>query len=224
MHLSQRHTILFDIDGTLLRTRGAGFSAIDRTFHEMFGIDNQTKVPAAGRTDYAILSDLFAANEVDFEEHYESFSQRYHVQLETTLQQTQGDLLPGVTELLEQLQSERFQLGIVTGNAKTAAALKLKQFGLDSYFQFGGFGDNSPDRNVVAAQAVDAASEALKDDFQIQNCWVIGDTPADVMCANSVGAKSVAVLTGGFNHVDFNGCNVNEIVADLTHLAPNDFR
>ncbi len=221
--MSQQHTILFDIDGTLLRTRGAGFSAIDRTFFEMFGIVNQTKVPAAGRTDYAILGDLFEANDVDFDEHYESFSQHYHVRLESTLQQIQGDLLPGVSELLQQLQSERFQLGIITGNAQAAAWLKLKRFGLDSYFHFGGFGDNSPDRNVVAAQAVAAASEALEDDFQIQN-WVIGDTPADVVCANSVGAKSVAVLTGGFNHVDFDGCNVNEIVDDLTHIASKDFR
>lgn len=222
--LSQHQTILFDIDGTLLRTRGAGFCAIDKTFQELFGITNRTKVPAAGRTDFAILSDLFLANEIDFQQHYTSFSKRYHFHLESTLKQFECELLPGVIELLGQLRDQHFQLGIITGNARDAAWLKLKHFDLDSFFEFGGYGDDSPDRNVVAAQAVSAASERFADRFQIQNCWVIGDTPADVACAQSVGANSIAVLTGGFDHNDFDDCDANDVIADLTRIEPKDFR
>lgn len=223
MYSIPRPTILFDIDGTLLRTRGAGRSAIDIALQDMFGIVNTTKVPLAGRTDYAILSDIFQANGIDFSEHYESFSTHYHKQLELTLQEIEGDVLPGVKELLEQLKEVEFPLGIITGNGRTPAWAKLKRFGLESYFNFGGYGDSSPNRNDVAAQAIEAASQALKNDFQIHHCWVVGDTPADVECAKSVGAKSIAVLTGGFDHNDFVDYSADEIVNDLTHISLNFF-
>ena len=221
MNSQTRPTILFDIDGTLLRTRGAGKSAINTTFQELFGIDNEAWVPVAGRTDYAILGDLFQANGIDFAEHYEAFTIRYHQHLKLTLRTIEGEVLPGVFDLLEQLKSANFSLGIVTGNARVAAWSKLERFGLDSYFDFGGYGDNSRDRNVVAADAVDAASRELQNEFQIQQCWVIGDTPADVACAKSVGAKAVAVLTGGYDHNDFDDSSADAIVKDLTHLDPN---
>lgn len=223
MNSHPRPTILFDIDGTLIQTRGAGRSAIDIALQDMFGIVNQTKVPLAGRTDYAILSDLFLANGIDFSEHYETFSVHYHQQLKLTLQEIEGDVLPGVIDLLKQLKAKDFPLGIVTGNGRTPAWSKLERFGLDSYFDFGGYGDSSPNRNDVAAQAVDAAHRELKTNFQIQSCWVIGDTPADVECAKSVGANSIAVLTGGFGHTDFDDYLADEIVDDLTQLPPSFF-
>lgn len=222
--MSRPTTILFDIDGTLLLTRGAGMLGINRTFQEMFGVNNDTRVPVGGRTDFAILQDLFAANEIDFERHYREFSQRYHEHLKSTLHEVAGDLLPGVIPLLQELKSRDFQLGILTGNAKVAAWLKLDRFGLSEYFDFGGYGDDSADRDVVASQAVEAAQRQLQSSFSIDQCWVIGDTPADIRCARSVGAKVIGVLTGRYDRDDFNDYPADEMVDDLTQLSHSRFR
>lgn len=221
--MSKKPTILFDIDGTLIRTQGAGRSAIDQTILNMFGIENQERVPLAGRTDFAILTDLFAANQIDFESHYREFSERYHHQLKLKLETVHGEVLPGIHSLLRELQSKAFPLGIVTGNGENAAWHKLERFQLGSYFSFGGYGDDFANRNDVAAQAVVAAKRRLNEDFCESLCWVIGDTPADVDCAISIGAKAIAVLTGGFERNDFENSQATQILDDLSGLTPDFF-
>ena len=217
-------TILFDIDGTLLRTGGAGMIAINETFKELYGIENTAQVEVRGRTDCGILGDLFEANEIVFDdEAYRKFAEHYHPRLRTQLKQTEGQLLPGVCELVANLaEIPTVELGILTGNGKAPAQVKLEHFGIEHYFMksgsiVGGFGDSTRCRNEVAAQAR-ASAEAVFEGFAADQCWVVGDTPADVECAKSIQALSVAVLTGGYSRADLQATEPDyliEVLADF---------
>jgi len=222
--MSRQFTILFDIDGTLLRTGGAGMLAINQTFRDMFGIENSAKVPVRGRTDYGILGDLFRENQVSFTDHYRDFAARYHELLPGYLHKTEAILLPCVQSLLDQLVKSEFKLGILTGNSRAAGIAKLEHFGLQRLFSFGGYGDDSANRDDVARDAVDSAIQYLGADFDLQNCWVIGDTPADVRCARSVGAQAIAVLTGGYESTDFNDWQPDMMIESLGELSPKVFQ
>ena len=218
--MTRQHTILFDIDGTLIRTGGAGMLAINHVFQERFGFENRVEVPVRGRTDFGIFGDLFRANQICFEDHYRDFSARYHELLPSYLVQSKGGaVLPCVESLLEELVRSEFRLGIITGNARTAAIAKLNHFGLDSYFAFGGYGDDSENRDDVARAAVASAIEHTGAEFDVARCWVIGDTPADVTCAQSVGARSIAVLTGGYGRNDFSDCGPDLMFESLSELS-----
>lgn len=172
--------------------------AIAQAMNEMFDVKEISKVPVHGRTDEGILSDLFAAHSLSFDQHREAFSQRYWELLPKTLAAGEGEILPGVEELLEQLEAmPMVSMGILTGNAKQAANIKLQHFGLQRFFQFGGYGDRHRDRNDVANLARVAAQERLGEQFKPDQLWVIGDTVNDVTCARSIDARVVAVETGG---------------------------
>jgi len=222
--MSGQPTVLFDIDGTLLQTDGAGMLAIDQAFLDLFGIENKASVPLRGRTDYGIFTDLFRENQVSFDRHYREFSKRYQELLPTYLPKANGSLLPYARELVEQLLSADFRLGILTGNARLAAMAKLEHFGVESLFEFGGYGDDWADRNDVARAAVDAAVERLGSDFDLQNCWVIGDTPADVRGARSIRANAIAVLTGGCDCDDFADSKPDLMIESLCELSPEVFQ
>ncbi len=191
-------TILFDIDGTLIRTGGAGMRAIEQVMKEMFQLESISNVAVHGRTDEGILSDLFTAHELSFGEHREAFSRRYWELLPQTLAAGQGKILPGVEELLIRLDAmPEVALGILTGNARRAAEVKLEHFGLSKFFHFGGYGDRHSERNDVADLARASAKQALGEQFREDQLWVVGDTVDDVTCARSIDAKVVAVETGG---------------------------
>ena len=191
-------TVLFDIDGTLIRTGGAGMTAITQTMNEMFQLESVGKVPVHGRTDQGILTDLFAAHELSFDEHRDAFSRRYWELLPSALASGPGKLLPGVMDLLVRLAAEpEVELGILTGNAQRAAEIKLEYFGLEKFFSFGGYGDCHASRNDVATLAQQAAQNTIGDAFDPSRLWVVGDTVNDVVCARWISAKVVAVETGG---------------------------
>ncbi len=192
-------TVLFDIDGTLLTTRGAGFAAMREVLRLMFGLDEIPDVAVHGRTDTGIAGDVFAHHGINFSSIRDEFFDRYVRQLETTLPRFPGVVLPGVPELLSRLQArERVATGILTGNCRGAARLKLRHVGLEHYFdEIGGYGCASADRNVVAERAIDAARQRMGASFVPDRVWVVGDTMNDIRCARHVGARVVAVATGG---------------------------
>lgn len=192
---------LFDIDGTLLNTGGAGQTAMELALAEVFQITGPTQeILAAGRTDKAITTDLFAFHKVQLnEQSLQEFLRCYLTHLPAAMQRGQGQLLPGVKPLLDQLNArENCLLGLLTGNYETAAWLKLRHFAIDTHFRCGGFGDLHLDRDDVARSAHQAVTELMKRAPQADRLWVIGDTPSDIKCGKAIGAKTIAVATGIF--------------------------
>ena len=215
-------SLLFDIDGTLLRSGNAGMKAVHETLVEMFGEVPESKVAVHGRTDHGIMTDVFDTLEKDYQHYRGEFDQLYWNKLPRVLGKSGGNLLPGVVELLEVLAAAPdVALGILTGNARVPADIKLKHFGIERYFSFGGYGDNHSNRNQVAAEAVEAARSQLQESFNADRVWVIGDTVNDITCARSVGAKVIAVETGGSTHDELVLAAPDAIFADLSNV--NDF-
>ncbi|MBC8356779.1 MAG: HAD family hydrolase [Planctomycetes bacterium] len=191
-------TLLFDIDGTLINTGGAGGAALIEAFREDFGIDNPAKVPFSGRTDRGIGTNLFAQHEIDDSpDNWQRLCDGYLARLPVHLPKRGGRVLDGVLRLLERLESqESVAIGLLTGNLRDGARIKLSYFGLFEHFAFGGYGDKHRDRNGVAGEAVAAARQHADGSFDSQRVWVIGDTPLDISCARMINAKVLAVATG----------------------------
>ncbi len=172
--------------------------AMEKTVHQLYGIENVPDVPVHGRTDQSILQELFGAIEVKHDGSFEQFNQQYCSNLPDALRERNGRLLPGVRQVLDQLADlKHVALGLLTGNLQRAAEIKLQHVGIDHYFSFGGYGDHHADRNDVASTAIKEAREAIGDRFSAEHVWVIGDTPNDIRCARHISAKVLAVETGG---------------------------
>ena len=194
-----KHVILFDIDGTLLSTGGAGQRAMERALHTAFDLDDHAHdIPAAGRTDRAITQDLFQLHGIaDETANRTRFWDEYLQHLPGTLAELDGRVLPGVFELLEILvQRGDTAVGLLTGNLQRGAALKLRHYRLDHHFRFGGYGDEHFHRDDVARLALLEASRFLDRNLSPESISVVGDTPSDVRCARAIGARAVAVTTG----------------------------
>lgn len=190
---------LFDIDGTLVLTGGAGMFAFAETFAEDFGVPEISReVPFAGQSDRGIAGNLFVAHGVEnTAENWERFREGYTARLLDHLRRREGIVLPGVFRLLDRLEElGDVHIGLLTGNVSAAAEIKLRYYDLWDRFEFGGFGDDHPDRNDIAAAAVARARERHGSASNEERVVVIGDTPNDVRCARSVGAYAVGVPTG----------------------------
>jgi phosphoglycolate phosphatase-like HAD superfamily hydrolase len=195
------HVLLFDIDGTLLNSGGAGQAAMEAAMRVEFGAARPVDgLRTAGRTDRAIAVDLFRIHGVALDDEALSrFYRTYLAQLPLHLTERGGMVLPGVSPLLEALRRrEDVLLGLLTGNYKEGARLKLGHHGLHEHFEFGGFGDRHLDRDDVAREALAEVHRRFNGSFDAERLWVIGDTPADVRCARAIGARVVAVATGQY--------------------------
>lgn len=213
--------LLFDIDGTLLSTGGAGQKAMELALTAAFGVENPNEdIPFAGRTDHAITTELFRKHGVaDEPAMRERFTTRYFEQLPLTLKAQTGRVLPGVELLLTSLgERSEVRLGLLTGNFREGARLKLSHFALDHYFRFGGYGDHHPDRDDVARLALVSAAEHLGSAVPAGDTWVIGDTPNDVKCARAIGARVLAVATGVYKAEELRACRPDVLLEDFSDL------
>ena len=195
---------LFDIDGTLLSSGGAGKAAMEAALATEFGTARSTDgVPFAGRTDRAIVRELFQIHQIEECAHnFQRFLTAYLRHLPGCLGAHKGAVLPGIAALLQCLQERtEIAVGLLTGNVRDGARLKLGHYGLYHHFAFGGFGDRHLTRDEVAQEARAAVCSHLKKQVASEQIWVIGDTPLDVRCARSIGARAVAVATG-FHSLD----------------------
>jgi phosphoglycolate phosphatase len=224
--------VLFDIDGTLVLTGGAGLRAMNRAVAEIVGPSSSAGAPAealqgipvAGRTDWSILTDTIArfGRELDAD----LFSQlraRYVTHLRDEIQhpgQGFNGTLPGVAGLLAALEPrEDVHLGLVTGNFKDGARIKLQRFDLWRYFRCGAFGDDAADRNALVPVALERALACGMPAFSPSDVLVVGDTPHDVACAKAVGAVPVGVATGGFTADQLRDCGAEIVFDDLADTA-----
>ena len=204
------HICLLDIDGTLLLTGGAGQAAFAETLAADFGIPEiSTNVAFAGRSDRAIVADLFRDHGIEpSDANWQRFCNGYLSRLDSVLSRHSGFVLPGVDQLLQALTARGdIALGLLTGNVREGARRKLTYYNLWHRFPFGGFGDEHVDRCGIAATALVAAKSHLNGAFAGNNraigsahehgeVVVIGDTLHDITCGRSINARCVAVATG----------------------------
>ncbi|HVY70691.1 MAG TPA: HAD family hydrolase [Verrucomicrobiae bacterium] len=193
--------VLFDIDGTMIRTGGAGVKAFARTFASVFGVERATEnMKFAGRTDSSLVREFFREHRVpESEENFARFYETYVFWLDHFLHHNRGDACPGVAAIIGKLQrlSEPPLLGLLTGNIRLGAEIKLRHYGLWDSFETGAFGDEHESRNQLAAIAHQRGCHRLNHSLAGDEVLVIGDTPLDIECGRSIGAKVLAVATGG---------------------------
>ena len=216
------HLLLWDIDGTLLSSGGAGKAAIEDALCHEFGVTECRHVAYSGRTDRAICRDLLQLHEhEDSPENCRRLVAGYLKRLPAALAKHRGGVLPGIAALLEQLRAqERVALGLLTGNLREGARLKLGHYGLYEHFAFGGFGDHHLDRDEVAREALAAARAHLRGGVPAERTWVIGDTPLDVRCARAIGARVAAVATGWHALEELEAARPDLLLTDLSDPRP----
>ncbi|TAE78472.1 MAG: HAD family hydrolase [Verrucomicrobia bacterium] len=214
---------LFDIDGTLVDTGGAGMRSLQEAAIERFG-DRGPALDLAGSTDLGVLAGIFghfgqACGPADADAFFASYLRR----LEWNLAHGGfgGRVLPGVLELLDHLASQPgVSVGLLTGNIAGGAAAKMRHFGLDGHFGFGAYGCDHADRNVLGPVALQRAARHVGRDFKPEDALVIGDTPKDIACARALGAPCLAVATGAFTVDALRDAGADRVVASLSELFP----
>jgi phosphoglycolate phosphatase-like HAD superfamily hydrolase len=193
------HVCLFDIDGTLISSGGAGKAALEAALASEFGIGPLfEKLELSGRTDRAIAYDILRMHALgETPENWRRLITGYLRHLPHSLATLRGRVLPGIAALLEDLSRRGdVLLGLLTGNIRAGAKVKLGHFGLYDYFTFGGYGDEHLDRDDVAREALAEVHRQLNGATVPERIWVVGDTPLDIACARAIGARAVAVATG----------------------------
>lgn len=218
--------VLFDIDGTLILSGGAGEKAFARVCEREFGIENGTaNLNFAGRTDTSIIRDFFKQFAIaPTPENFRRFLDHYVFLLDHLLRQLNGTVLPGVHRLIDELRTlpQPPLLGLLTGNIVLGAEIKLRHYALWELFETGGFADDHEDRNQIAHAARNRANRILRRDLKGSEIVVIGDTPRDVECANAIGAKSLAVATGKYSVKDLLPEKATWTLPNLAKLSASD--
>lgn len=219
--------VLFDIDGTLISTDGAGVKAFAQVCDEVFALPGATSnFTFAGRTDLALVREIFAANNIDpSEENVHKFQAAYLERLPALMPAESREPLPGVRQWLADLAAmdPAPELGLLTGNLQQGAEIKLSHYGLWDSFQWGAFGGESIDRNAVARVALAEGQKRIAE-LSPEEVLVIGDTPRDIECARSIGAKVLAVATGPMSERQLAALNPDWTAADLTQIQPHELK
>ena len=216
--------VLFDIDGTLVLTGGAGARAMTRAFADVFGVrDGLSGVSLAGRTDTWILNEMARQHGLEYDEPlFERFHQTYLDYLTVEVQQRgtgRKTILPGVRELLDLLNArDDVYLALLTGNFSGGARLKLEHFDLWRYFPCGAFAEDAPERNALLVKALNRIAETGGPTIAPIDTIVVGDTPHDVNVALAGGAKSLAVATGSFDVQALRETGADVVLEDLSDM------
>ncbi|QEG43225.1 HAD family hydrolase [Roseimaritima ulvae] len=214
--------LLFDIDGTLIRSGGAGRLALLDTMQSVFSISEPgCDINFSGQTDGYLLQQVLSQNDVmPSLENMQRLVEGYLQRLPTWLRRCEGEVLPGVVTLLDRLQAEpQIEMGCMTGNLATSARLKLQHFGLwDGYFDEAHLfsGDECQGRDQMAlAAAMQLAERFVGLDLDL---WVIGDTPKDIQCARAMGAKVLACCTGEYSRQQLQPHQPDHLFGDLSDV------
>jgi phosphoglycolate phosphatase len=218
--------VLFDIDGTLVQTGGAGTRAFSKTFATEFKLHKGTeKMKFAGRTDVSLVREFFKIHGLpETPEHFSQFFERYVFWLDHILTRSDGNTCKGVREFIRDLQAlpQPPVLGLLTGNIRLGAELKLRHFGLWEIFETGAFADDHEDRNHIAVAALERGRRVVGENLQPQEMIVVGDTPFDIRCGRFIGAKVLAVATGGATLEELKEHEPDWAVEDLTQISAQE--
>jgi phosphoglycolate phosphatase len=216
---SKRKLLLFDIDGTLITSGGAGENALKDAMSHRFGIaEDLAGIFIAGATDAAIARALLAKHGFEVSpENIAALMDAYLQHLPLRLPRHQGRVLPGIVEMLEKLKLRSdCVLALLTGNLVRGAEIKLTHYGVWGYFEFGAFADDHHDRNQLGHFARARALEKHGEEFPPDQIFVIGDTPRDIECGRAIEAKTVAIATGNYTRDQLAEHNPDFLFDDLS--------
>ena len=216
--------VLFDIDGTLVHTGGAGVKAFAKVFATEFGAtDHFERLKFAGRTDTGLVREFFGFHQIPpTPDNFARFFDRYVFWLDHFLANSQTETCPGIWEFIYDLQclpSPPLR-GLLTGNIRLGAEIKLRHFDLWEMFDIGAFADDREDRNEIARVALERGSRVFGRQLRGEEVLVIGDTPLDIQCGRAIGAKVLAVATGGATLEELIQHQPDWAVQDLRRIQP----
>lgn len=214
--------LLFDIDGTLLKSNGAGRRAMNQSIAPMLGLDtlNLEGIDFGGRTDPQIIRDILMANGLEQDEAEATLTEAINsfvVAYSQTFQDEYVTALDGAVELVQALaEFQHIQLALLTGNVQPTAYIKVGGIGLADYFPFGAFGSDHADRSYLPQVAVERALGYTGHTFREKDIVIIGDTKHDILCGRHLNVMSIAVSTGHYNSEDLSQYNPDYLLDDLS--------
>jgi phosphoglycolate phosphatase len=196
--------VLFDIDGTMLQSNGAGRRAMLTALREVFGTPGPEDHRYDGKTDPQIVREVMRLeghHDTHIDERMGVLMRRYLERLEDELRHVATLVHPGIFELLAALERRRDSvLGLLTGNLREGAYAKLRAAGIDpDRFRVGAFGSDHENRPELPAIARQRAHDELGVGLRGEDLVVIGDTPADIECGRSLGVRAIGVATGAYS-------------------------
>ncbi len=213
--------LLFDIDGTLVSTGGAGRKAFVQALGAGFEVEAEfDDVPFAGQTDPLILREFFVRHGIELSQrNVNIFFENYLRFLQKNMFALDGKVMPGILEILERCgNGGEFRAGLLTGNIEAGAKVKLERFDLWRHFEFGAFASDHEERDEIARVAWRRSRERFGEELRPEDLVVIGDTPKDVRCGKEIGAWTVAVATGPHSVKELEGCGADIVLRDLGHV------
>jgi phosphoglycolate phosphatase len=194
--------ILFDIDGTLISTGGAGARSWRWAFDQLYGVPADIGAfSEAGMTDPEVARGTFRGaigrepSDREMARVLAAYLERLPYEVETS---EHYEVLPGAEHLLRRLSQDGCLLGVVTGALEAAAHIKLARGRLNGFFAFGGYGSDSADRGQLTRRAIERASAIVGREIDPSGVFVIGDTPNDIDAAHAVGAVAIGVASGHY--------------------------
>lgn len=216
--------LLFDIDGTLIVTGGAGAASWRLAFDELYGVPADIgEFTDVGMTDPDVGRRTFAAvlgRQPERAEFTRLMERRLHYLHRTVAESTDYRVLPGVLELLPRLIDEGYLLGLVTGNVEAAAHIKLHRANLNRFFSFGGYGSDATDRAQLTLIALRRANLVYGEDIGREQCLAVGDTPHDLQAAHAVGVRCVGVGSHHFTADQLREAGADYAIASLAEGLP----
>jgi phosphoglycolate phosphatase len=200
--------------------------AFGRAFETEFKIPNgAAQIKFSGRTDTSIAREMFLQHGVEpSPANLGRFFDSYVFWLDYMLTQTNGAVVPGVWEFVHQLHGlpDRPAMGLLTGNIRLGAEIKLRHFELWELFQTGAFADDHEERDEIAAIAKHRGSQLLNEDLRGDQILVVGDTPRDIQCSRAIGARTLAVATGGAEFDELKAHSPDWLVKDLSEVRAEE--
>jgi phosphoglycolate phosphatase len=222
--MERPQAILFDVDGLLITTGGAGTRSWRWAFNELYGIPADIgKFTEAGMTD-PVVGRLTFTSVIGREPSPEELAKvisHYLMRLPEEVESSPGyRVLDGVDETLERLAKAGFLLGITTGAVEAAAHIKLARGNLNRFFSFGGYGSDSADRGELTRKAIGRAGEILGTALDSQRVLVLGDTPNDIAAAHAAGAIGVGVASGHVSKDELREAGADYVLGSLLEELP----
>jgi phosphoglycolate phosphatase-like HAD superfamily hydrolase len=216
--------LLFDIDGTLVSTGGAGAVAWKQAFTELYGIPADIgEFTDAGMTDPDVGAKTFEAvlhRKPTPHEMAQLLQRRLEHLPEAVAASTKYRVLPGVPERLRQLSRDGHLLGLITGNGDGAAFIKLARGDLMRWFTFGAYASAGVDRPGIVRRAVERGEAMLGRDVPNDCIFVIGDTPLDISAAHAVGCTAIGVASGKFDAAQLEEAGADHVLESMEEDLP----